>query len=521
MPFGMVSACAYSGAYPTGYGCFERSTEGVPKRREAQVVASGFTHFQQSGTGAIRKYYNYLRVTPMLEPLDALGATWPITSEVAEPGFYGATLGDGIRCELTVGAKSAVHRYTFPDHHDARVVIDCSHGGLEIDHGATVPLRATIDSLGSGVANGEVVMEGVPLAFHIECTTPDWTQMVWYDRRRMHGGSKLQFDSIRPSTVRPFGLMLAGPIHPGQVVEVCIGFSLRGTDQARDNLHADVQDPTPTTTFATDLVDRNATRFDQRRDATGSTWEEHLAAICVESASADRSTVFYTALYHSLIKPCMALDESPFWPGAGPFAFDICTMWDIYRTQLPLVTTLFPERAVELANALLRVCEEEGNFPIGYRMARGADRFFRQGSALVHTFLADLCELDAPGIDWEWALCHMDADLRRQYGEEFLENGVTHPITHSLDLAFGYRCTARVARTVGDHDLADQFESLATRWENAYDPSTGLLVDSTFYEGGKWNYSFRLTHDMAHRIELAGGEHRFRQPRRHGELLGE
>ena len=86
MPFGMVSACAYSGAYPTGYGCFERSTEGVPKRREAQVVASGFTHFQQSGTGAIRKYYNYLRVTPMLEPLDALGATWPITSEVAEPG---------------------------------------------------------------------------------------------------------------------------------------------------------------------------------------------------------------------------------------------------------------------------------------------------------------------------------------------------------------------------------------------------------------------------------------------------
>ena len=38
---------------------------------------------------------------------------------------------------------------------------------------------------------------------------------------------------------------------------------------------------------------------------------------------------------------------------------------------------------------------------------------------------------------------------------------------------------------------------------------TGLLVDSTFYEGGKWNYSFRLTHDMARRIELAGGEDRF------------
>ena len=29
-PFGMASACAYSGAYPTGYGLYELNTEGVP-----------------------------------------------------------------------------------------------------------------------------------------------------------------------------------------------------------------------------------------------------------------------------------------------------------------------------------------------------------------------------------------------------------------------------------------------------------------------------------------------------------
>ncbi|MEM9655447.1 MAG: glycoside hydrolase domain-containing protein, partial [Actinomycetota bacterium] len=52
-------------------------------------------------------------------------------------------------------------------------------------------------------------------------------------------------------------------------------------------------------------------------------------------------------------------------------------------------------------------------------------------------------------------------------------------------------------------------DGLATRWRNAFDPDTGLLVDSTFYEGGRWNYSFRLLHDMAARIELTGGEDRF------------
>ena len=184
-------------------------------------------------------------------------------------------------------------------------------------------------------------------------------------------------------------------------------------------------------------------------------------------------------------------------------------MWDIYRTQLPLITALFPERASELANAMLNICEEEGNLPIGYRMAKGADRFSRQGSALAQTFLADLCQLGVAGVDWDWALCHMDTDLRRAYGEEYLLRGVTHPITHTLDLAFGYQCTAIVARAVGDKALAEQFEELATRWVNAFDPETGLLVDSAYYEGGKWNYSFRVLHDMQGRIELAGGDDAF------------
>ncbi len=66
----MVSACAYSGAYPTGYGLYRKGTEGMPEEVFETKGASGFTHFQQSGTGAIRKYYNYVRVTPMVQPLD-------------------------------------------------------------------------------------------------------------------------------------------------------------------------------------------------------------------------------------------------------------------------------------------------------------------------------------------------------------------------------------------------------------------------------------------------------------------
>ncbi len=300
------------------------STEGVPRRLHDHYQASGFTHFQQSGTGAIRKYYNYFRVTPMLEPLDALDTQWALSDEQAEPGYYAATLGSGIHCELTVGPKSAVHRYTFPACTSSRLVIDFSLGGLAIDHGRTVPVRAQLESLGPGVARGQVVMEGVPLSVFIEADTPGFRQMLWYDRRLMAGGTRLDFDAIRQTTLRPFGLLLMGPTESGQTVELRMGFSLRGCDQARRTLHAD--------------CGQRDRAFDHRRAATRDDWREHLGRVRVEGGSSPRRTVFATALYHSLLKPCFAPDESPFWPSDGPFVFDVCTMWDIYKTQLPLLT---------------------------------------------------------------------------------------------------------------------------------------------------------------------------------------
>ncbi|MFB9246960.1 glycoside hydrolase domain-containing protein [Sphaerisporangium melleum] len=494
-PLGMVSACAYSGAYPTGYGRYGKNTEGVPEEMFEQLQASGFTHFQQSGTGAIRKYYNYVRVTPMVQPLDALGEAWPLHDEVAEAGYYAATLDTGVRCEVTVGAKVAVHRYTFPRHSSARVVVDLSCGGLAIELGRTIPLRAQVESMGHGRAQGTVVMEGVPLSVYLEVDSPRWRQMLWYDRRLIDGGTRLDFDSIRQTNLRPFGLLFMGPAVAGQTIEVRLGFSLRGCEQARENLERECGQAQPA--------------FDAVRSRTRAHWGEHLDRVQVEGGTSNRRTVFATSLYHSLIKPCVADDESPFWPTGGPYAFDVCTMWDIYKTQLPLLAAIAPDRAVDLLESLIRVCEEEGNFPIGYRMARGADRFFRQGSALVHTAIADAHALGWAGLDWNWALVHMVDDLRRMYGEDFFEHGVVHPISHTLDLAYAHHCTAQLARALNDRRLADDLENRSRQWVNAFDPGTGLLRDSEFYEGGKWNYSFRLLHDMAARIALAGGDAAF------------
>src|SRR4051794_2296674 len=303
----MVSACAYSGAYPTGYGRYSKNTEGVPEAMFDRLQASGFTHFQQSGTGAIRKYYNYVRVTPMIQPLDALGDSWPLLEETAQAGYYAATLDSGVRCEITVGEKVAVHRYTFPQHRSSRVVVDLSCGGLAIEHGRTVPLRAQVENMGHGRAQGTVVVEGVPLSVYMEVDSPGWRQMLWHDRRLIDGGTRLDFASIRHTTLRPFGLLFMGPATAGQTVEVRLGFSLRGCDQARENLHRECTEGRPA--------------FDEVREATRERWGDMVDRVRVEGGTPARRTVLSTAVYHSLIKPCFGDDESPFWPNSGPFAF--------------------------------------------------------------------------------------------------------------------------------------------------------------------------------------------------------
>ena len=180
-----------------------------------------------------------------------------------------------MRCEITVGEKVAVHRYTFPESRSARVVLDLSCGGLAIEHGRTVPLRAHVESIGHGRAQGTVVMEGVPLSVYLEVDSPGWRQMLWYDRRLIEGGTRLDFDSIRQTTLRPFGLLFMGPARAGQTVEVRLGFSLRGCEQARENLRARVRRGRS----------RRSTSSGRRTQAR---WADHLDRVQVDGGTPAR-----------------------------------------------------------------------------------------------------------------------------------------------------------------------------------------------------------------------------------------
>ena len=491
LPFDPISVLPYSGAYPTGYGPYRENTEGLPRPRFSGYYASGFTHIHHSGPGRIRAYYNYLRVTPHIGSLAVIGKRWALADEQASPGRYRCQLvGTGIRAELTCAPMAAIHRYTFPSTEVALLAIDWALGGIDENDKRTPPSRVNLQLGEDGCASGMVEFDGVPLYVALHCDMPNATTGCWYDRQPV-AARALALDGIDPVYLRPFGTYHTGAVNSGQQVTLRLAFSFRSHERARARLAA-----TPGT-------------FDEAVKQAEAAWDETLDRITVQGATADQQTQLATAHYHSCIKPALAQDESPWW-GDGPYAFDFSTIWDQYKTQLPLLYLLHREAGEQVVGSLAKAAEVHGRIPICYLLSSDFDRFANQASALGELTLAEASRKGVGGVDWPSVLPLLAKTMCTSgAGPDFVSKQLATPFTHHLDLADAHAAMAAACAKHGLQELAAELSERATLWPAAYDPQTGLLDATNTYEGGVWNYSFRLQHAMRERVELAGGDEAF------------
>ena len=499
LPFGMVSACAYSGGYVTGYGPYDLSLSGdEPKKRFERHEALGISHFQQSGTGRIRSYYNYLLVTPLCgDGLEGLGNRFELGKESAYPGYYsGEFLESQIRFEVTCTKRVALHRYHFPEDRIGKLAIDLSSGGLLIDGCSVYPTKAWMEQLAPDEYWGMVQLEGIPLYFRVRSRSPLGDSGFW----KKDGQILSPRPEYTPKKVRkqkePFGIWFEAA-HPGQTLELYIGFSTRNLDRPGEILKKVNQ-------FGFEGTLKRGTRH----------WNSVLGKIEIEGASDEQRTIFYSALYHSSLKPADFHNENPFTRTDGPFFFDLSTLWDLYKTHLPLTMTLWPEWGKEFVEFLAEVAHREGAFPVSYLMNNSPECFAKQATGLCHIILSDaqMRGIDGPWEDilelmWKTSLGNLG---RGGKFEEYANHHVVQPLSHTLDIAFANFSIAQMAKRQGDQKIYEESIPLAHHWTNAFDPESGLLrSDSEYYEGENWNYSFRFIHDMVGRIKLAGGEDRF------------
>ena len=476
LPFGKMTCGTYSGGYTTGYGENSPNSCGkeIPKLRPKRMIR-GFSHLHQSGTGAIGMYYNFAVTTPMYGALRFVEEE--ARNEVGHPGYYAVTYGEsGIFAETTVGGSTAFHRYVMDG--DGLVSIDFSNDGLDRSFGTGfygLARHARVVRLSDTELTAEVTMHGVPMYFYAVCPESKGA-FLWKDYEATEGGVLAENE-----TEARFG----GAFRVNGDCNVRVTLSLVSLDHAKALAKEDGAD-----FFAAKA------RAEQR-------WEKYLSAVEIE---ADEKTkrIFYSNLYHSLIKPCDFAGES-FHYGDGAFVCDLATMWDMYKTQLPLVFTLYPDESERILETFLRLGQKYDRLPVNVTLTRSVNVENQQARMIMEHSVADGF-FRGVKADYKSLLEVARRDLSTS--PEFASGGRAERWTHHLDMAEACGAMAELACRLGE--APEPFDKLSDSWRQAFDMDTGLLrSDSAYYEGNLWNYSFRLLRSMRERIALAGGNEKF------------
>ena len=101
-----------------------------------------------------------------------------------------------------------------------------------------------------------------------------------------------------------------------------------------------------------------------------SSWESDLSKIRVEGGTEDQKTVFYTALYHTLIHPSIISDVNGDYPmmesgktgnvGKDHKRYSVFSLWDTCRNEHQLLTLLFPDRQTDMVRSMVDMYKEWG-----------------------------------------------------------------------------------------------------------------------------------------------------------------
>lgn len=480
LPFGKMSAGAYSGGYPTGYGnhC-PNSCGGIYKISEKQMIR-GFSHLHQSGTGAIGFYYNYAIVTPFYGDIKNITEFHENTNEKAVPGFYSTDFND-VSCSLTVNSSTAYHLYKFKNPR-GRVAVDFSNNGILKKLGTAYNSSiedASLKLTQKGEVLFEAVLSGVKLYFAVKAEGR-YVRCELFENLCETISDSLSVSDVSES----FGAVFD---FDGDEITLKVSYSTISSAKALEN------------------INNSTESFSETAEKAYKIWNGYLSRIAIETDDEELKEKFYSNLYHSLIKP-VDMSGEELLGIKNELVTDFATLWDQYKTSLPLIMAFYPDMAEKIAKALINTSETLGRIPCSIVLA---DKFpcEEQAKMLGIITLLNACHYRVKGIDKKTVTDCIRRELSLDSNKDFIKNGTFERATHILDMADACICTFDIT---DDESLKTELLHLASNWINAYDKKDGLLTEnSIYYEGDRYTYSFRLHKYMEERVKLAGGKESF------------
>ncbi len=477
-PFGQTSCGTYSGGYSSGYGTHKPNSNKPPEKFLEKNKFGGFSHYHCSGTGAMGLYYNYAVVAPFTGNINSAFELRDIARETAKPGYYKVELVDGTVCQTTVDEHTAYHKYS-----SQSAIINFSNDGLDKSFGEK--FFAYSDETHMEISSQSEVlvsvkMQGVVLYFYVKALGQT-TASLWVDKEETEHAQNFG------KTERPFGAIFRGE---ADAIELQVTFSLISFEHARE-------------------IAGKCDTFESCMQYTENAWEEHLSRFDID-ASEQEKELFYSNLYHTLIKPSDFTGHSPLFDSSKPYVLGFETLWDQYKTQLPLVFSVYPEISAKIVSSYISLGETLGMLPHTLALSSNYSLEAVQASALPEHFLADAYYRGVQIDNMDDFLKITYTDMQRLAKKLFDENGKPYLATHLLDFSEAQKALTAIALQENNAEYSKKFLLLQKDISDVFDKDTGLLKDEfSYYEGNHWNYSFRLMKDMEERISLAGGVEKF------------
>lgn len=467
---------------------------------------AGFSHTHLSGTGAGDLYD--ISLLPVTEPVRKAEAPLGIhskfshDSESAHAGYYKVNLSDyDIDVELTATEHCGIQQYTWPGT-NGKVILNLAKA---MNWDAT---KATdIEVIDSVTVRGFRFSDG-------------WArnQKVWFETRFSKPFSSVEIDKVG-GHVATFSFRTK----PGEKLLVVTAISGIDAAGAHTNLVAEAPHDD----------------FDAYLASAENAWNKALGKIEIECEDADERTIFYTALYHSLLAPVVFSDADGRYRGPdgnihrcqpGRKHYGTFSTWDTYRAAHPLYTIIEPSAAADMAQSLIDFSRQNGRLPVWNMWASETDMMIGYHSAPI---IVDAILKGLPGIDAEAALrecvktANMDGyrslGLYRRLGYVPCDKDSSWSMSKTLEYAYDDACIARLAKHLGVDPVYKEFSRRALNYRNQFNPATGFMqprrsdgsftenfdpkhYDEDICESNAWHYLWSVQHDVPGLIRLLGGK---------------
>jgi len=476
--------------------------------------------------------------------------------EHASPGFYAVRMKNGVAVELSATKRTGYARFTFPQGRFKNLMIrpsasqvGSSDAHIEID-AARRTVTGWVESGNFCGQSPEKRRSYYKLHFVAEFDQAFQVGGTWENEALRPGGTSASGGTgYGDYPVPPLGKGSGGWISfqgSNKPVSMRIGISYVDEAGARANLAG--ESPSGTT-------------FEQVRERARDAWNDQLGKIEVEGGTADERTVFYSALYRAVIHPTLHSDVDGRYRGMDRQIHRVSKFqkeqygnfsgWDVYRSQVQLVTLLDPQVGSDFAQSLLNQADQNGGVWDRWTHLTGATSVMNgdpspPAVAAIHAFGGRRFDLKSAYASLLKAATVPTAlDLKRGGPGGVGRNG--HGQRPGLDLwlkhkyvpadapVWGAAATtleyaaadfgvSELARQVGDTANVRKFRERAGWWRNLYNPdatSKGGYIQlrnadgswpafepgtgEGFVEGSAAQYLWMIPFDPAGLFEMMGG----------------